>query len=119
MSRLMNCVDCGTEMKREVWAVCPHCGFKITEQNKSKVFAETRTQKEWFLGFLGLNAMLFLIMGLAIGMGGAKKFDLNVVLILMYGVVELGVLSSKYINYKNKIIFTFIIIFIVCIFKFA
>lgn len=119
MSRLIKCPECEAEMKREVGAVCPQCGFRITDANKPAIFAKTRTQKEWFFGFLGINLIIFAILTFAIGMSGAKKLDLDIILLMMYGVIEFGVLSSKYIHKKNKIIFTFIIVFIVCIFKFA
>lgn len=103
MSRLINCVECDSKMKREVGAVCSKCGFRITDLNKPEIFAKTRTQKEWFFVILFINVMIFSLLTVCMGISGAKGIHITIISILFFLPVLWIEITHKYMSFKNKL----------------
>lgn len=103
MSSLINCVECGTEMKKDVWSVCPKCGFTINDRNKAEVYAKTRTQKEWFWQIAKINVIIFALLTVCVGISGAKGIHITIISVLFFTPVIGLEIVNKYMSIKNKL----------------
>ena len=103
MSRLIDCPECSSKIKREDGAVCPDCGFRITDLNKPAVFAKTRTQKEWFWAILLINVIIFALLTFCMGISGAKGIHVTIISILFFTPVIGIEITHKYMSFKNKL----------------